>query len=76
MVQIELSDPVTVQMRLPVDVMERLKDESRRTMIPLTLVMRKYLLNGCSGDFSASEDRTKSTENVQNIQQGDGDDNA
>ena len=56
MVQTPLTNPLTVQMRLPADVLDRLKGESERDMIPMALLVRRCLLKYYGGGDAFAPD--------------------
>lgn len=66
-VQTELSEPISI--RLPVSILERIKQEAEADMIPFTFVMRRCLIRAYSGDSFVSANSTKSTGVGQNIQE-------
>lgn len=72
MIQQTLSDPVTFQTRLPVEVLNRMRAESERDMIPLSFLVRKCLLRVYGGDSFGVAESTERTEGVRKIQTADG----
>lgn len=66
--ELDLSEKVNVQMRLPRDVYERLIAESRRTMIPVTFLVRRCVLDCYGGDSILPSGDTNRTNSVQEVQ--------
>lgn len=63
----ELSEPVTVQMRLPVDVLERMRAEAERDLISFPLLVRRSCLREYGRGAVLPDEGTNSTEQVQKI---------
>lgn len=63
--QTELSEPISI--RLPVEVLERIKEEAEADMIPFTFVMRRCLIRAYGGESFLPSSSTKRTAGAQNI---------
>lgn len=69
---IELSESVTVQMRLPVDVLKQMRDESERDLIPLSLIVRRSCVRQYGRGAVVPTDGMKDTEQAQSVPETEG----
>lgn len=70
--QTELSNPITVQMRLPKPVFDRMREESEADMIPMTLLVRRCVIRNYGGDTVLPEDSTERTETSETVHEAQG----
>lgn len=70
----ELSESVTVQMRLPVDVLAQMRAESERDLIPLSMIVRRSCVRQYGRGSVVPDVGMKDTESVHNIPEADGND--
>lgn len=63
----ELSDPITVQIRLPVDVLERMKAEAERDVTTVSYLVRRSCVREYGRGSLLPDDGTNRIDEVRNI---------